>query len=83
MIYYYARIGAQPVNRTRIRHLSYNLPPIMTTEEVADFFRTCTETIHPMERSGEIESIPGLRRRVKRYRREVALALLDDEDEDK
>jgi hypothetical protein len=63
--------------------LPYNLPPIMTTGEVANFFRTCTETIHPMERSGEIESIPGLRRRVKRYRREVALALLDDEDEDK
>lgn len=59
--------------------MSYNLPPIMTTEEVADFFRTCTETIHRMERSGEIESIPGLRRRVKRYRREVVLALLDDE----
>jgi hypothetical protein len=82
MIYYYARIGAQPVNRTRIRHLSYNLPPIMTTEEVADFFRTCTETIHRMERAGEIETIPGLRR-VKRYRREVVLALLDDEAEGK
>ncbi|WP_370156626.1 helix-turn-helix domain-containing protein [Bradyrhizobium ottawaense] len=61
--------------------MSYNLPPIMTTEEVADFFRTSTETIHRMERSGEIESIPGLRRRVKRYRREVVLALLDDEAE--
>jgi hypothetical protein len=34
-----------------------------------------------MERSGEIESIPGLRRRVKRYLREVVLALLDDEAE--
>jgi hypothetical protein len=44
----------------------------MPTEEVTDFFRTCTE------RSGEIESIPGLRRRVKRYRRKVVLALLDD-----
>jgi hypothetical protein len=63
--------------------LSYKLPPIMTTEEVADLFRTCTETIHRMERSGEIESIPGLRRRVKRYRREVVLALLDDNDEGK
>jgi hypothetical protein len=51
----------------------------MTTEEVADFFRTCTETIHRMERAGEIEAIPGLRR-MKRYRREVVLALLDHED---
>jgi hypothetical protein len=63
--------------------LSYNLPPIMTTEEVADFFRTCIETIHRMERNGEIESIPGLRRRVKRYRRESVLSLLEDEEEDK
>jgi hypothetical protein len=62
--------------------LSYTLPPIMTTEEVADFFRTCTETIHRMERAGEIQAIPGLRR-VKRYRREAILALLDDKDEDK
>jgi hypothetical protein len=63
--------------------LSYNLPPIMTTEEVADFFRTCTETIHRMERNGEIESISGLRRRVKRYRRESVLSLLEDGEEDK
>lgn len=59
--------------------MPYDLPPIMTTEEVADFFRTCTETVHRMERAGEIEAIPGLRR-VKRYRREVVLALLNDED---
>jgi len=57
----------------------YNLPPIMTTEEVADLFRTCTETIHRMERAGEIQAIQGLRR-VKRYRRETVLALLTDED---
>ncbi len=75
MLYIYNILGS------RIRYLSYNLPPIMTTEEVADFFRTCTETIHRMERSGEIEFIPGLRRRVKRYLREVVLALLDDEAE--
>jgi hypothetical protein len=62
-----------------MRPVPYDLPPIMTTEEVADFFRTCTETVHRMERAGEIEAIPGLRR-VKRYRREVVLALLDDED---
>jgi hypothetical protein len=69
-------------NCTRIRHLPYSLPPIRTTEEVADFFRTCAETIHRMERAGEIETIQGLRR-VKRYRREVVLALLDDNDEGK
>jgi hypothetical protein len=62
-----------------MRPVPYDLPPIMTTEEVADFFRTCTETVHRMERAGEIEAIPGLRR-VKRYRREVVLALLNDED---
>jgi hypothetical protein len=62
--------------------LSYNLPPIMTTQEVADFFRTCTETINRMERAGEIQAVPGLRR-VKRYRRESVLSLLKDKDEDK
>ena len=60
--------------------MSYNLPPIMTTEEVARFFRTCTETVHRMERAGEIQAIPGIRRRAKRYRREAVLALLEDED---
>jgi hypothetical protein len=59
--------------------MAYNLPPVMTTEEVADLFRTCTETIHRMERAGEIQAIPGLRR-VKRYRREQVLALLKTED---
>ncbi|WP_157786025.1 helix-turn-helix domain-containing protein [Bradyrhizobium yuanmingense] len=59
--------------------MPYDLPPIMTTEEVADFFRTCTETVHRMERAGEIEAIPGLRR-VKRYRREAVLALFDKKD---
>ena len=62
------------------KQLPYNLPPILTTEEVAEFFRTCTETIHRMERSGEIQAIPGIRRRAKRYRREVVLALLEDEN---
>jgi hypothetical protein len=66
----------------RNKHVSYNLPPIMTTEEVADFFRTCTETVHRMERAGEIQAIPGLRR-VKRYRRESVLSLLKAEDEDR
>lgn len=59
--------------------MSDDLPPIMTTEEVADFFRTCIETVRSMERAGEIEAIPG-RRRVTRYSRKVVLALLDDKD---
>lgn len=63
--------------------MSYNLPPIMTTEEVADFFRICTETLNRMERAGEIEAIPGIRKRAKRYRREVVLSLLGVQDEDK
>ena len=59
--------------------MAYSLPPVMTTEEVADFFRTCPETIHRMERAGEIQAIAGLRR-VKRYRREEVLALLEIEE---
>jgi hypothetical protein len=31
----------------------YDLPPILTAEEVAEFFRTGAETIHRMERAGE------------------------------
>jgi hypothetical protein len=30
----------------------YGLPPIMTAEEVAEFLRTCTETVHRMARAG-------------------------------
>jgi hypothetical protein len=52
----------------------YGLPPILTPNEVADFLRTCTETIHRMERAGELQAIPGLR--VKRYRSEVVLKLI-------
>jgi hypothetical protein len=59
--------------------MKYDLPPVMTPEEVADLFRTCTETVHRMERAGEIQAIPGLRR-VKRFRREMVLALLKDEE---
>jgi len=56
---------------------NYGLPPIMTAEEVAEFLRTCAETV---ERAGELDSIRGLR--VKRFRRDVVLRLLDDEDEE-
>jgi hypothetical protein len=52
----------------------YDLPPILTADEVADFLRTCTETIHRMTRAGQLRAIPGLR--VKRYRREVVLKLV-------
>lgn len=54
-------------------------PPLMATEEIAGFSRTCTETVNGMERAGETETIPGLHR-VKHYRREVALTLLDDQE---
>ena len=56
---------------------NYDLPPILTAEEVAEFFRTCAETIHRMERAGELPAIPGLR--VKRFRRETILRPLKDE----
>jgi hypothetical protein len=55
----------------------YGLPPILTPDEVADFLRTCTETVHRMTRTGELPAIPGLR--VKRYRREVVLKLIGSE----
>jgi hypothetical protein len=58
----------------------YGLPPIMTAEEVAEFLRTCAETVHRMERAGELDSIRGLR--VKRFRRDVVLRLLDDQNEE-
>jgi hypothetical protein len=57
----------------------YNLPPILTADEVADFFRTCCETVHRMERAGELPAIRGLR--VKRFRREAVLKLLDGHQE--
>jgi hypothetical protein len=59
---------------------NYGLPPIMTAEEVAEFLRTCSETVHRMERAGELDAIRGLR--VKRFRREAFLRLLQDQDED-
>jgi hypothetical protein len=38
----------------------------------------CPETVHRMERAGELPAIAGLR--VKRFRREVVLRLLKDEE---
>jgi len=52
----------------------HGLPPILPPDEVADFQRTCTETIHRMERADGLQAIPGLR--MKRYRREVVLKLI-------
>jgi hypothetical protein len=54
---------------------NYNLPVIMTVDEVAEFFRMSTETIRRMDRAGELSSIKGLP--VKRYHRDTVLALLD------
>jgi hypothetical protein len=45
---------------------------------MADFLRMCPETVHRMERAGELPAIAGLR--VKRFRREVVLRLLKDEE---
>jgi excisionase family DNA binding protein len=56
----------------------YGLPPIMTAEEVAEFLRTCTETVHRMARAGKLDAIRGLG--VRRFRREVVLRLLEDEE---
>jgi excisionase family DNA binding protein len=56
----------------------YGLPPVMTAQEVAEFLRTCTETVHRMARAGKLEAIRGLG--VKRFRREVVLRLLEDEE---
>lgn len=56
----------------------FDLPPIMTPHEVADFLRMCPESVHRMERAGELPAIAGLR--VKRFRREVVLRLLKDEE---
>jgi excisionase family DNA binding protein len=56
----------------------YGLPPIMTAEEVAEFLRTCTETVRRMARAGKLDAIRGLG--VTRFRREVVLRLLEDEE---
>jgi hypothetical protein len=54
----------------------FDLPPVLTPREVADFLRMCPETVHRMERAGQLPAIAGLR--VKRFRREVVLAFLKD-----
>lgn len=51
-----------------------NLPPILTTEEVAALFRVCPTTIQRRAREGSLPAIEGLR--VGRFTREVVLAAL-------
>jgi hypothetical protein len=50
------------------------LPAVMTTEEVAAFFRVCSATITRRARRGSLPSMDGLR--VGRFSREVVIAAM-------
>lgn len=51
-----------------------SLPPVMTTEEVAAFFRVCPTTITRRARRGSLPAMDGLR--VGRFSRDVVIAAM-------